>query len=167
MFESILVLNLFSYIPLVILKIRLCDSCLASVGKGTHPSMSGRNYSPGAAWRWTRLNHAGYVDHESGELSPFLSIPGFQHGTISYDWMHNIYLGVARDLIASALKLMITKGIWGDVTNDDWDSVLAAIHFEMHQACAKQWSLGSNVFVLFVCLASAPHDLHSPWPKTG
>ena len=90
---------------------------------------------------------------KSGQLSPFLSIPGFQHGTISYDWMHNIYLGVARDLIASALKLMITKGIWGDVTNDDWDSVLAAIHFEMHQACAKQGSLGSNMFqCFFVCM---------------
>ena len=122
---------------------RLCDTCMASVGKGTPELMHGRNYSPTAAWRLTRLDHQGYLDHETGRHSPFLSVDGFRVETVVYDWLHNIFLGCGRDLFASGLKLLILEGVWGD-HGGNWDSILAGIHLEMHQWCAAHGSLATR-----------------------
>ena len=114
---------------------RFCDTCLASLGKGTHPAMSGRNYSLAAAWWLTRLNHEAYVEKESGPLSPYMNIEGFKIESVVYDIMHNIFLGIGRDLFASGLKLLICKNVWEHL-GEDWDTILAGIHLEMHQTCA-------------------------------
>ena len=131
-------------------KSRLCDNCLASVGKGAHPSMHGRNYSKTAAWRMTRLDHEAYLDHEVGERSPYIQIPGFRIETVVYDWLHNIYLGCGRDLFASGLKLLIAKGTWSHLGTDNVDAILAGVHSEMHHSCAAYGFLGCKC--------------PSPWP---
>lgn len=128
--------------------LRLCDTCLASTGKGTPSEMHGRNYSTLAAWRLTRLTHEGYIDHECGNLSPYMAVQGYRHETVVYDWLHNVYLGVGRDLFASGLKMLIMKGVWEHVGND-WNSVLAAVHMEMHRSCANDGFL--NLF--FMCMS--------------
>ena len=60
--------------------------------------MSGKNFSLNAAWRMTRLDHQGYLDHERGNVSPYASIEGFNVETVAYDLLHNVFLGVGRDL---------------------------------------------------------------------
>ena len=142
---------------------RLCDNCLASLAPTGDPSMSGRNFSHDAAWQWTRLDHQGYLDHEPGDLSPYLQIEGWRFETVVYDWMHNLYLGVGRDLFSSGLKLLIRKGVWENVDND-WDTVLAAVHSEMHKSCA---SWGFLVWISQLCfsfsLGSIP-NFPTAWP---
>ena len=115
---------------------RFCDTCLASVSKTTHPAMHGRNYSLSAAWRRTRLDHQAYLQRDADSLSPYLEIPGFSYESVVYDWLHNIYLGCGRDLFASGLKMLVTKGVWDNLAADDWDSILAGVHLEMHKVCA-------------------------------
>lgn len=122
---------------------------MASVGKDVHPSMSGRNYSTTAAWRLTRLDHEGYVGLESGSLSPYLAIPGWRFETVVFDYMHNIFLGCGRDLFASGLKLLISKGVWTQ-HGEDCDSILAAVHMEMHKSCAAMGFL-IGALVIFPC----------------
>ena len=125
---------------------RLCDTCLASLGKGTHECMSGRNFSLSATWRRTRLNHEGYLARETGDVSPFIQVEGFKIETAVYDWMHNIYLGCGRDLMASGLKLLISKNVWPHLGND-WTEILAGVHYEMHTTCASYGYLSQH----YVC----------------
>lgn len=114
---------------------RLCDSCLAAVGKGVAESMSARNFGPGAAWPMTRLTHEAYLDREANRLSPFTSITGWKLETCAWDWMHNVYLGCGRDLFAGALRVLIAKNVWP--VSDEWDTILHTVHMEMHETCAK------------------------------
>ena len=125
---------------------RLCDTCLASLGKGTHECMSGRNFSLSATWRRTRLNHEGYLARETGDVSPFIQVEGFKIETAVCDWMHNIYLGCGRDLMASGLKLLISKNVWPHLGND-WTEILAGVHYEMHTTCASYGYLSQH----YVC----------------
>jgi len=77
-----------------------------------------------------------------------MAVQGYRHETVVYDWLHNVYLGVGRDLFASGLKMLIMKGVWEHVGND-WNSVLAAVHMEMHRSCANDGFL--NLF--FMCIS--------------
>lgn len=110
------------------------------------PIYEWKNFSLNAAWRMTRLDHQGYLDHECGNVSPYASIEGFNVETVAYDLLHNVFLGVGRDLFASGLKLLISKGVWTDL-GDDMDTILSGIHSEMHRTCG---SLG------FLCLSIVP-----------
>lgn len=106
--------------------------------------MSGRNFSSSAAWKWTRLDHEGYIAKEmegSSRISPYLAIEGWRFETVVYDWLHNLYLGCGRDLFASGLKLMIRKGVWAHLGTDH-DEILSQIHAEMHRSCASFGLLG-------------------------
>lgn len=141
---------------------RFCDTCLASLGKGTHPAMSGRNYSLAAAWWLTRLNHEAYVEKESGPLSPYMNIEGFKIESVVYDLMHNIFLGIGRDLFASGLKLLICKNVWEHL-GEDWDTILAGIHLEMHQTCAAYGFLAQFGYVFLFSPRLQTQSCWIPW----
>lgn len=151
---------------IVFLDLRLCDTCLASNGRGTHPSMSGRNFSMTAAWHRTRLDHQGYIAKESGNLSPYMSIEGFRVETVVYDWLHNVYLGCARDLFGSGLKLLIAKGVWAHL-GDEWDSLLSGIHSEMHHTCAAHGYLCHQLSKNFMFSFSTPHVFKTLRPPSS
>ncbi len=140
--------------------LRLCDTCLASIGKNTHPSMSGKNFSLNAAWRMTRLDHQGYLDKESGNVSPYTSIEGFNVETVAYDLLHNVFLGCGRDLFASGLKLLISKGVWTHL-GDDMDTILCGIRSEMHRTCASLGFLCLSSFFLVVCYSHVKKCHHT------
>ena len=117
---------------------RLCDSCLASVGKNTPPSMHGRAFGPSVAWPLTRLSHEAYLARERC-ISPFTAIDGFRLETVMYDWLHNVNLGCGRDLFASGLRILILKGVWGPL--EYWDDTLNRVHMELHRTCAAHGPL--------------------------
>ena len=106
--------------------------------------MSARNFGLGAAWPMTRLTHEAYLDREANHLSPFTSITGWKLETCAWDWMHNVYLGCGRDLFAGALRVLIAKNAWP--VSDEWDTILHAVHMEMHETCAKHGPLDAKDF---------------------
>lgn len=116
--------------------LRLCDSCLAAVGKNVPSPMSARNFGSGKALPMTRLTHAAYMAREVNHLSPYIAVRGWKLETCTWDFMHNMYLGCGRDILASGLRVMISKGVWGHIGSNDWDTILNAVHMEMHAACA-------------------------------
>lgn len=127
-----------------LLAIRLCDSCLASVGKNTHPAMNGRAFGCGIAWPRTRSMRGAYLQRESNH-SPFVSIEGFRLETCMYDWLHNVNLGCGRDLFASGLRVLIQKQVWGPLV--EWDTTLHQVHMEMHRTCAAEGPLDCLPFL--------------------
>lgn len=119
-------------------KLRLCDTCLASTRKGTPDAMHAGNYNADAAWRLTVLDHDTYVAMENPDtVSPFSLIEGFNVETVAYDFLHQIYLGTARDLIASGVRTLILRGAYDHLQSDDLDTILDVVQKEMHNDCAS------------------------------
>lgn len=123
---------------------RLCDSCLATNGTGDD-LMSARNFGSQSAWSLTRLTHEAYLVRENAYLSPYTCVEGFRLETVAWDFMHNVHLGCGRDIFASSLRVLISKGVWDHVMSQDWDVILNAVHMEMHRHCAAH---GPPVWVL-------------------
>lgn len=74
---------------------------MALQGSNCPEHMDYRNIGPSAAWPLTEIDDAFYRKLDAHSLSPWLQMDGFNFGCVSYDWMHNIFLGTARDLVAS------------------------------------------------------------------
>lgn len=66
--------------------------------------MSYTDVRPEAAWRATLWEEAPYI-----ERSPLLDLAGFHLRMVQVDLLHVFYLGVGRDLLGSALKVLIQK----------------------------------------------------------
>ena len=123
----------------------MCDSCLAESGTKCDPSMHYKNITPGAAWPLTMVSNDMY--HQMpGVLSPWRHLPGWTLESTSFDFMHNLFLGTGRDLVASAFKVMIRHGVYSHVPATDMDSILAFLQEEMISDCSKWGCFGANIF---------------------
>ena len=123
---------------------RFCDRCLAQQGKSPPNHLDYRNIGHTAVWPLTLVDHATYVNLDRDSMSPWAQVPGFHFMLISFDWMHNIYLGTARDLCASALKVLTDRFGTLDGSPDQPDNVdqlLAIVHQYMRDTCAKHGCL--------------------------
>mmetsp|Transcript_63807 Transcript_63807/g.139846 ORF Transcript_63807/g.139846 Transcript_63807/m.139846 type:complete len:321 (+) Transcript_63807:791-1753(+) len=112
-----------------------CDRCMALQGPNCPEHMDYRNIGPSAAWPLTEIDDAFYRTLDAHSLSPWLQMDGFNLGCIAYDWMHNVFLGTARDLVASGIFVLISSGRFGPPT-DDMDEILCRVQRSMHRTCA-------------------------------
>ena len=81
----------------------ICDRCFAcKLFKCSVPELNFGDVSVGAPWRATEISHEQYLAQDS-VLSPWCAVPGFRLETALGDLMHDLWLGVAGDAIASAL----------------------------------------------------------------
>ena len=116
----------------------MCDRCLALQGGRCPPHLDYRNITESAVWPLTGISHDTYMRLDTTSLSPWKNMPGFHFHTISYDWMHNCYLGTGRDLCASAIKVLIDYcGFGGGSDSGSMDAVLADVHQRMRDVCAQ------------------------------
>ena len=134
--------------PKHIQKLRLCDSCLASKGRHVAPELNYRNLGSDACWPETFIDHSTYLAM-GGALSPWRFVEGFQLETVCFDWLHNVYLGVARDLIGSAIWLFIRQGMYDHWNLDNMDDLLGNIHMEIVTNC-KQYGFFAQQFRIFL-----------------
>lgn len=82
---------------------KICEECLAErSNKHGDPLMLFKNFFDGAAYWMTLLSHSDYV-RSSTTPSPWLAMPGFHFKTAFRDPMHTIYLGTAKEMLASCL----------------------------------------------------------------
>ena len=86
---------------------RFCDRCMALQGSNCPEHLDYRNIRPTAAWPLTEIDDATYRALDHGSLSPWMQMEGFNVGCVSYDWMHNVFLGTARDLVSSGTLFSI------------------------------------------------------------
>lgn len=115
----------------------MCDSCLAQDGKHVAGEFNYRNFGESAAWPLTKIDHATYVHLDVGSLSPWAKVDGWRLETTSWDLMHLLFLGTARDIVASSIRCMIDCGAYAAGNIDD---TLDDIHREMHATCAAHGS---------------------------
>ena len=91
----------------------LCDRCCAKVP--TEKNMDDtnfKNFSANAPFLLTSIDHNMYLNTTpAAELSPWTAMPGWKIENTFFDWMHVVLLGVARDVVAAAIKLMAMRGV--------------------------------------------------------
>ena len=62
-------------------------------------------------YQLAEINHETYVATQR-PLSPFMVVPGWTLHTCVFDVMHNLFLGAGRDFGASAIRLLLEKGVF-------------------------------------------------------
>ena len=117
---------------------RMCDRCLASQGTGCPVEMLYKNFSPTKAWDLTLIDRPGYVLRERLSLSPWLCMEGFQIERMSYDFLHNMYLGTGRDFFASGLKTLVEWGVYRDTGLTQLDDILCHIEHRIRAKCKER-----------------------------
>lgn len=123
---------------------RICDRCMAQTGKYCTDALNYRNFGKDAAWPMTQINHETYLSLDARNLSPWSVVDGWRIETVGFDILHNLFLGTARDLIASSIRTFISYGVYPEFEGHDLDTILDFIHREMHQACAEHGFLPCN-----------------------
>ena len=63
-----------------------------------------------AAWPLTAIDHEMHMQMDTP--SPWSVVEGFNFETLSYDWLHNVYLGIGRDLVASGILVLIEHNVF-------------------------------------------------------
>ncbi|CAE7424472.1 nipblb, partial [Symbiodinium microadriaticum] len=91
----------------------LCDRCCAmKPAKTVVDGMNYKNFSADAPFLLTTIDHDTYVNTTpAAELSPWTAMPGWKIENTFFDWMHVVLLGVAKDVAAAAIKLMVMRGV--------------------------------------------------------
>ena len=116
----------------------MCDRCLARQGKDAPPAMNYKNFSDSKAWDLTVLSHQAYLHLDQFSLSPWRIVPGFKIETMTWDLLHNIYLGTARDLVGSGLKTLVMHGCYNNFGCDlDMDSLLSHVDAKIRKDCSS------------------------------
>ena len=122
----------------------MCERCKAvkpTTNANSHDAMSYKNMAPVPPYARTQITHFEYVQ-SSTKLSPWMSIPGFSLETVSYDLLHVIYLGTARDHVPSMLLYMKLRGFAYEA-GETAELYLKRISIEMRADCKAQGPLGA------------------------
>lgn len=119
----------------------MCDSCLAQQGANCDEFMNYKNFFE-RGWEYTTISHEAYVALDT-KISDWACIPGWRVETVMYDFMHNVYLGTARDLVASAVRSLLSA---------DWFESLDAVQNDMIQRCKENgFFAGTSIGLLWLC----------------
>lgn len=136
---------------------RICDRCLASAQTNCPDSMNFRNLTSSKAWHLTSMSHEQYALLDSQSLSPWMALPGFRLESVSFDWLHNIYLGHGRDLFASGLLTLVEQGVYSYSGLTDTNDLLAHAEERIRKKCFKHRPL-FQFSLHFVCVDGIPNE---------
>ena len=54
---------------------------------------------------------------------------------MSFDWMHNVYLGTGRDLFASGVRTLVERDVYSYTGLTDLDDILDHVEQRIHEKC--------------------------------
>ena len=128
---------------------RMCDLCHAEQFQPKHPLMYYKNLHPEAPYKLSGICHEFYLVAERGNISPWVAVEGWRLETCVFDILHNVFLGVARDTVASTLKALVLHGCFAHY-GDDENEILAQVTVEMRRTC-KQHGLLVKTHVFSCC----------------
>ena len=131
----------------------MCERCdaIRPASNSGREVMSYKNFGLHPPYEATVLSHEGYV-RSAQQLSPWLCVEGFSLHTVSYDVLHVLYLGTARDHVASMLKYLRLRG-YHYVDGEREDAYLRRISLEMRHDCKQHGRLGFSGFRFNFCLS--------------
>ena len=140
---------------------KICETCFAERPnvKGD-PLLTFKNFYPDAAHLMTELSHRDYVA-SSDRLSPWENMPGFHVKSLFRDPMHTVYLGTAKEVLASCL------GYWnknGCLPGNNLEERLRWVSQQQKEVCAGAGLKGS--FKTFTP-ANTGLDKSSEFPELG
>lgn len=114
-----------------------CERCDAVQHTKDQPELySYKNMNPSAPYAATVINHDQYIA-ATRDPSPWINVEGWQLETVTFDFMHVVYLGIARNLIPSCLKMLQLQG-YGYEPGETDDMFLKRISVEMRETCKSQ-----------------------------
>ena len=125
-------------------QLRMCDRCFASQAQSVPDPMNYKNFGSRKAWDLTTIRHESYLHLDHGKLSPWLCVSGFKVETMAWDLLHNVFLGTARDFVASSMKCMIMRGCYDSELTAD--QVLDYFDKKVRAMCSKHKFPGSIYF---------------------
>ena len=143
-FDVVVVQKPISYYVKPSQSMRMCDHCLANK---THSDtlMYYKNFSSSAAWPCTSITSEMYLQM-GRQISCWQVVPGWSLTSSGFDLMHNLFLGTARDLLASSIKVLIQRNVYSHVPTTEPDALLGFLQEEMIQECSLHGPLGCHLF---------------------
>ena len=115
----------------------MCDKCKAiQPMTNAYERMSYKNFSSSAPYVNTVQNHESYM-RAVREPSVWSEVPGWTFESVTFDVMHIIFMGIARNHVPSCLKLMKLGG-FGYVRDESDAMFLKRASIEMKEACKAQ-----------------------------
>lgn len=122
---------------------KCCDRCDAIQPMDSQPHrMSYKNTAVDAPYAATVKDNGDYL-RTAKKPTPWLCVPGFQFETISFDAMHLIYLGTAKNHIPSCLKILKLWGFHYECGETD-ELFLKRVSMEMKQDCKERKFFGDH-----------------------
>lgn len=113
---------------------RLCDKCSAVQPMSSAPEpFSYKNMSPNAPYVGTEKDHNAYI-RTARCISPWAVVDGWQYESVSFDMMHIVFLGIAKNHVPSCLKLLRHRGFYYEHGESDAE-FLKRVSMEMKQDC--------------------------------
>lgn len=124
--------------------------------------MTYKNTAKDAPYATTCIDHAEYM-RSARNPSPWCAIKGFQFESISFDTMHLVYLGIAKNHIPSCLKLLKLWGFHYEPNETDAE-FLKRVSLEMKQDCKERkiLALDQSHFVVKCQLGYLPPIFFKP-----
>lgn len=114
---------------------KICETCLAErPSKRGQPLMEFKNFYPDAAFWMTELSHTDFL-RTCIKLTPWLDMPGFHIKSVFRDPMHVIFLGTARDFLASSLGYWHKAGL---LDGPDLQEQLRIFSRKLRDVCTKE-----------------------------
>ena len=98
--------------------------------------MTYKNTAKNAPYAPTCKDHDEYI-RTARRPSPWCAVEGFQFETISFDMMHLVYLGIAKNHVPSCLKLLKLFGFHYEPGESD-AKFLKRVSMEMKQDCKER-----------------------------
>ena len=116
---------------------KCCDRCMAIQPMDSRPHpMTYKNTARDAPYASTCKDHDEYLQ-TARHQSPWCAVPGFQFETMSFDMMHLVYLGIAKNHIPSCLKILKLYGYHYEGGESD-EKFLKRVSMEMKQDCKER-----------------------------
>lgn len=140
---------------------KICETCLAErPNQHGDPLLTFKNFYPDAPHLMTQLNHREFLE-SSDRLSPWNDLPGFHVKSLFRDPMHTVYLGTAKEILASCIGYWCRENM---VPGNSLEEKLRWISSEQKEVCHRAGLRGT-----FKTLTPANTGLDTPseYPELG
>lgn len=122
---------------------KCCDRCSAIQPQTSQPHRwSYKNTARDAPYAASCKDHDDYIN-SARHRSPWCAVEGFSFETISFDMMHLVYLGIARNHVPSCLKILRLWGFHYEA-GESSEQFLKRVSLEMKEDCKTHKCLAAH-----------------------
>ena len=139
---------------------RICESCSASQNIASHSHGNNRGDAP---WRADLVSDEAYLrDTPADDLSPWISMPGYQLSRALHDLMHGVHLGTGKDFCAQLIFDLCKHGY---VPGDSLQAKLSAVWREFRLYCKRHRITHPKRRLTAAVIGLKPDSPNSDYPE--